>query len=117
MTGLDFRSDNVAPVAGEIMAAIAAVNSGPAPAYGEDEVTARLEATLAEVFEHAVRVHPVASGTAANCLALAGLVAPGGTILCHDDAHIRVAEEGAPAAFIPGVECIAVAGPVGRIAP
>ncbi len=117
MTGANFRSDNVAPVADRIMAAVARVNSGPAPAYGEDEVTRRLESTLGKLFERTVRVHPAASGTAANCLALANLVGPEGTILCHEDAHIRVAEEGAPAAFVPGVECAAIAGPLGRIEP
>ncbi len=115
MTGLDFRSDNVAPVAPEIMDAITAVNAGPAAAYGDDEVTRDLESVFADVFEHPVRVQPVASGTAANCLALASLVAPGGTILCHEDAHIRVAEEGAPASFIPGVECVGLSGPLARI--
>ncbi len=117
MTGANFHSDNVAPVAGEIMAAVTAVNAGPAPAYGEDEVTERLAAVLGDVFERPVRVHPAASGTAANCLALAALVEPGGTILCHDDAHILVAEDGAPGVFIPGVECVGVAGPAGRIEP
>ena len=117
MTGTNFRSDNVAPVADEIMAAIAQVNQGAAQAYGEDEVTGNLEAVLCELFEHEVRIHPTASGTAANCLALASLVSSEGTILCHDDAHIRVAEEGAPATFIPGVECSAVGGLLGRIEP
>ncbi len=117
MTGANFHSDNVAPVADEIIAAIAAVNSGPAPAYGEDAVTARLAASLGDLFERPVVVHPVASGTAANCLALMSLVAPGGAILCHDGAHIRVAEEGAPAVFIPGADCLGVAGALGRIAP
>ncbi len=117
MTGTNFRSDNVAPVADGIMAAVARVNRGAAPAYGEDEVTHRLESTLGKLFERTVRVHPAASGTAANCLALASLVEPEGTILCHEDAHIRVSEEGAPAAFVPGVECAAVAGPHGRMDP
>lgn len=115
MTGTDFRSDNVAPVADEIMAAVARVNQGAASSYGEDEVSGRLETSFGELFEREVRVHPVASGTAANCLALASVVAPGGTILCHEDAHIRVAEEGAPAAFIPGVACTPVTGELGRI--
>ena len=117
MTGTNFRSDNVAPVADEIMAAVARVNQGAASSYGEDEVSEQLDTALGDLFEREVRVHPVASGTAANCLALASLVAPGGTILCHEEAHIRVAEEGAPASFIPGVECTPLAGKLGRIDP
>ena len=84
MTGTNFRSDNVAPVADEIMAAITTANEGAASSYGEDAVSKRLEAALGDLFEREVRVHPVASGTAANCLALASLVAPGGSIVCHD---------------------------------
>ena len=117
MTGINFRSDYVAPVATEIMDAISQANSGAANAYGEDKVTANLEAVLCELFEHEVRIHPTASGTAANCLALASLVSSDGTILCHKDAHIHIAEEGAPATFIPGVECSAVGGALGRIEP
>jgi threonine aldolase len=115
MTGTSFRSDNVAPVASEIMDAMAAVNSGPAPSYGNDDLTTRVEEIFGEIFEHPVRVHPVATGTAANCLALERLVAPGGTILCHDDAHILNTEEGAPATFIPGSVCVGVGGAFGRI--
>ena len=117
MTGTNFRSDNVAPIADEIIAAIANANAGAASSYGEDEVSGRLEAALGDVFEREVRVQPVASGTAANCLALASLVASGGSIVCHEDAHIRVAEEGAPASFIPDVECKPVTGKLGRIDP
>ena len=38
-----FASDNTAPVAPEIMAAILAANHGPASSYGADELTARLD--------------------------------------------------------------------------
>ena len=51
MTGKNFRSDNVAPVATEIMAAISQANHGAAKAYGKDEVTGNLEAVLCELFE------------------------------------------------------------------
>lgn len=114
---MNFRSDNVAPVADEILAALAAANTGAAAPYGQDDITRRLDDIFAAVFEREVRVLPAASGTAGNCLALAMLIDDGGTIYCHEDAHIAVAEEGAPAAFIPGAELVALEGPHGRIAP
>ena len=39
--------------------------------YGADEITRRVEQRFAEIFEHEVAVFPVATGTAANALALA----------------------------------------------
>lgn len=112
---MNFRSDNVAPVADEILAAIAAANAGAAAPYGQDDITGRLDDAFAQIFEHEVRVFPAASGTAANCLALAMLVEDGGAIYCHEDAHIAVAEEGAPASFIPGAELVPMNGTHGRI--
>src|SRR6185437_17069191 len=70
---MNFCSDNVAGIAPEILAAIAAANDGREASYGEDAVTRRVERRLAEIFEHEVAVFPVATGTAANALALAGL--------------------------------------------
>lgn len=40
---INFASDNSAPVAPEIMAALAAVNQGPALGYGNDSVTKGFE--------------------------------------------------------------------------
>ena len=68
---MDFSSDNVAGIAPEILAAMAAANGGRQPSYGEDAVTRRVERRLAAIFEHEVAVFPVATGTAANALALA----------------------------------------------
>ena len=113
---MNFRSDNVAPVADEILAAIAAANTGAAAPYGQDDTSRRLDDAFGEVFERAVRVFPAATGTAANCLALAQLVEDGGTIFCHEDAHIAVAEEGAPARFIQGADLVPLTGRHGRIA-
>jgi len=92
---MNFCSDNVAGIAPEILAAIAAANDGREASYGEDAVTRRVERRLAEIFEHEVAVFPVATGTAANALALAGLAPPWGTVLCHAEAHIVVDECGA----------------------
>ncbi len=96
MSTLEFRSDNAAGVAPEILASLAATNVGTAIAYGHDDVTARLEQRVREVFEHeTARVFPVTSGTAANALALTALSPPWGSVLCHDTAHILNSEGGA----------------------
>jgi threonine aldolase len=93
---IEFRSDNAAGVAPEILASIADANVGSAIAYGHDPVTARLERRVREVFEHeTARVFPVTSGTAANALALTALCPPWGSVLCHDTAHILNSEGGA----------------------
>ena len=39
---VNLRSDNVAGIAPEILAAIEAANAGTAPSYGADPITARL---------------------------------------------------------------------------
>ena len=94
--GRDFASDNTAPVAPEVMEAILAANRGPASSYGADELTARLTALAREVFETDLAIFPVATGTAANGLALATLSPPYGAIYCHETAHILLEECGAP---------------------
>ncbi len=117
MTGLDFTSDNVAGVHPEIMAALARADAGPAPSYGADDISARLDDLVGAVFGVPVRVLPAASGTAANALALAALAGRGRRILCHETAHIRVAEEGAPGFYVDGARCVPLSGADGLIDP
>ena len=62
------RTNNAAPVAPEILAAIAQANEGAALAYGNDVWTKRVEQSLAALFEHEVAVFLVPTGTAANAL-------------------------------------------------
>ena len=95
----DFRSDNVAGAAPQVMTALAASSSGTASPYGNDPWTARVTERLCAIFETEVTVFPVATGTAANSLALSALVPPYGAVLCHDEAHIAIDECGAPEFF------------------
>ena len=100
---IEFRSDNAAGVAPEVMAAVVAANSGSALAYGADDWTARLTAAVRDTFEHPeAAVFPVVSGTAANSLALAALCPPWGAVLCHATAHILQSECGATSMFSGG---------------
>ncbi len=113
---MDFRSDNTAGVSPAILAAVAAANVGTDTPYGADSVTTRLQARLAEVFEHEVAVFPVATGTAANALALAALTPPWGAVFCHENAHVAEDECGAPE-FFSGAKLMTMSGEAGKITP
>ncbi len=112
---MNFSSDNVTGISPEILAALAAANSGSQSSYGADALTARVSRRLAEIFEHEVAVFPVATGTAANALALATLVPPWGVVYCHHEAHIVVDECGAPEFYAGGAKLVGIAAPHGKI--
>jgi threonine aldolase len=114
---MNFRSDNVAGVAPEILAAIAAANAGAAASYGADAVTERLARRVSEIFEHPTAVFPVATGTAANALALAALTPVWGAIYCHEAAHIQTDECGAPEFFAGGAKLLPLPGADAKLAP
>src|SRR5215472_2515348 len=99
---MNFTSDNATGMSPEILAALSAANAGSAASYGTDPITKRVEAKLAELFEHEVAVFPVATGTIANALALATLVPPWGVVYSHREAHIVVDECGAPEFYAGG---------------
>lgn len=107
---MKFYSDNTASASPEILEAIARVNSGRVRGYGDDPWTARLDEVFGALFEHEVRVFPVATGTAANSLALATLVPPYGAIFAHEEAHIVRDECGAPELFTGGARLVLVGG-------
>jgi len=114
---MDFRSDNVTGVSPEILAALAAANGGTAASYGADAITERLQRRLAELFEHEVTVFPVATGTAANALALATLTPPYGVIYGHGEAHFHVDECGAPEFYTGGAKLTVLGGEHAKITP
>lgn len=111
-----FASDNTSGATPEVMAALARANTGYARGYGADEVMARVTARLRAVFEapEAV-VHLVATGTAANSLALATLGQPWQGVFCHRHAHIAEDECGAPEFFSGGAKLILVDGAHGKM--
>ena len=118
MRTIEFRSDNSAGVAPEILDAIAATNVGSAIAYGADDVTARLHEVVREVFEHdSAQVFPVTSGTAANALSLTALCPPWGSVLCHETAHILNSEGGATSMLGGGTVMRGVPGDDFRMQP
>jgi threonine aldolase len=105
----EFRSDNTGGVAPELLEALVAANTGTAAPYGDDDFTRAMTARFRDVFEHEVTALPLATGTGANCVALAGLANPYGSIYCHETAHINVYECGAPE-FFTGAKLVGMAG-------
>ena len=112
-----FKSDNTAPVAPSILAALTAANHGYTRGYGDDPWTARLAERFDALFEREVRVFPVATGTAANALALATLVPPYGAVLCHEQAHIVRDECGAPEFMSGGARLQLLPGEAAKLTP
>lgn len=114
---INLASDNVAGAAPEILAAIAGAAEGRARSYGGDEVTARLQDRLSELFERRVAAFPVPTGTAANALALATFTPPWGAVLCHREAHVAVDECGAPEFYTHGAKLLLADGAHGKLTP
>ena len=114
---MNFISDNVVGATPEIIAAIERANVGTETSYGDDTVTARVTEKLSELFEREVAVFPVATGTAANSLALATLTPHYGAVLCHEGAHIYEDECGAPEFFSGGAKLVPLAGAHGKLTP
>lgn len=98
-----FTSDNASGAAPEILAALMEAEAGYAMPYGNDDMTARAQAKVREVFEAPdAAVYFVATGTAANALALACLCPPWASVYCHQGSHIEEDECGAPEFYTGG---------------
>lgn len=112
-----FASDNTGPAHPKIMEALARANEGYALPYGNDPVTEAAIAGVREVFEAPdADVQFVATGTAANALALAVMANPWDAIFCHRAAHVEEDECGAPE-FYSGAKLVLVEGDEGRMDP
>jgi len=112
-----FASDNASGAAPEVMAAVVAANAGYAASYGGDAAMARVTTLVRDLFEapQAV-VHLVATGTAANALAIATHCPPWGAVFCHTHAHVAEDECNAPE-FYSGAKLVLVPGAQGKITP
>jgi threonine aldolase len=111
-----FFSDNAAAACPQALAAIAAANRLDT-AYDGDEWSARLDDAFSELFETRVTSLWVATGTAANALALAALCPPYGSIVCHRDAHIQNDECGAPEFYTHGAKLLLGEGEGAKLSP
>ena len=117
MARYDFASDNTAGAAPEALEALVAANAGFASGYGTDGVTARAADAVRAWLDADADVRFVASGTAANSVALAALARPFEAVVAHEHAHILTDETGAPGFFGQGVGLAGLPGAHGRIEP
>jgi len=111
-----FFSDNAAPVHPAVLDAIVAANAVDT-AYDGDALSRSLDGAFSDLFETPVTAMWVATGTAANALALAALVPPHGGVLCHRDAHIQNDEGGAPEFYTHGAKLMLVDGAGAKLDP
>jgi threonine aldolase len=111
-----FFSDNAAPVHPQVMQAMADANDIDTP-YDGDRWSARLDAAFSDLFGHDVAILWVATGTSANCLALASLVQPHQGVVCHREAHIEVDECGAPGFYTAGAKLMLIDGEGAKLSP
>ena len=95
-----FSSDNYSPVPQQVLDALAEANKGYQPSYGEDSQMKKVRHLIQKVFEAPeAAVYLVATGTAANSLALSTLCEPWQTIFCSPVSHIHEDECNAPEFF------------------
>jgi threonine aldolase len=100
------------------MAALVDANEGHAMAYGADRWTEAATVRIREVFEAPeAAVHLVATGTAANSLALATLSRPWDAIFCTTMAHVHEDECNAPEAFSGGAKLVPLPAPQAKLDP
>ena len=112
---MNFASDNVTGASDEILDALVRANAGHTMPYGNDDITAGVEAQLSELFETDLCVFLVATGSAANSLALSVMTPSYGAVLCHWTSHIFEDECGAPEFFTGGARMVPVDGPDGKV--
>ena len=111
-----FFSDNAAPVCPQVLASLAQVNQLDT-AYDGDRWSKQMDGRFSELFGTEVRALWVATGTAANSLALAALCPPHGGVVCHKEAHINVDECGAPEFYTHGAKLMTADGPGAKLTP
>lgn len=112
---MSFASDNWAGAAPEILDAIARANEGAAPGYGGDALTKKVEAKFSEIFEKDCAVYFVATGGAANGLALSVMTPSYGMVLCHEESHVQMDECAGPEFFTGGAKLLPIKGRNGKL--
>lgn len=111
-----FASDNYAGIHPEVLAAIAAVNTGHQVAYGDDLVTEKFNELVTELFGAQAQGFPVFNGTGANVIALQALTKSWEAVVCAESAHINADEGGAPEK-VAGLKLHLIPTPDGKLTP
>ena len=111
-----FLSDNAARVHPAVWQAMRDADEVQAP-YDGDGWSRRLDDAFSALFETEVAALWVATGTAANCLALSAMVPPHGGVVCHREAHIEMDEGGAPGFYLHGAKLLLADGEGAKVTP
>jgi threonine aldolase len=114
---MHFGSDNVVGASPKVLDALIAANTGAMASYGDDAIAQAVERRFSAIFERDVSVFLMATGTAANGLALACLTPAWGEVFCHADAHVMTDECGGPEQWTGGAKITPLPGIGGKIAP
>jgi len=113
---MQFLSDNAASVHPKVWAAMKGADDADAP-YDGDALSHRMDEAFSDLFGRECAALWVASGTAANCLALATMVEPFAGVICHREAHIETDECGAPGFYLHGAKLLLAEGAGAKLDP
>ena len=113
---MKFFSDNAASVHPKILEALSAANAQDT-AYDGDALSEKLNGAVSDLFETEVEALWVATGTAANSLALAAMCQPHQGVICHQEAHIEQDEAGAPGFYTGGGKLMLLDGVGAKLDP
>lgn len=113
---MQFLSDNAAAVHPKVWDALRAADAADSP-YDNDAFSKRLDEAFSALFGRECVGLWVGTGTAANCLALATMVAPHAGVVCHREAHIETDECGAPGFYLHGAKLLLAEGEGAKLTP
>jgi len=113
---MQFLSDNAAAVHPAVWSAMLAADAPDSP-YDNDAISRELDGAFSALFGRECTALWVATGTAANCLALAAMVPPHGGVVCHREAHIEADEGGAPGFYLHGAKLMLAEGQSAKLTP
>lgn len=113
---MKFFSDNAAAVHPRLWAAMHTADA-PDSGYDGDALSQRMDEAFSDLFGTECTALWVATGTAANCLALAAMVPPHGGVVCHREAHIEMDEGGAPGFYLHGAKLMLADGEGAKLTP
>ena len=112
---MNFGSDNQTGASTQVLDMLTMANNEYTHGYGDDRWTQQAIDALKTLFECDLEAYFVATGTAANSLALSCMVQPWESILCHDSAHIILDESTAPEMFTGGARMVPISKGEGKI--
>jgi threonine aldolase len=112
---MQFGSDNQTGASRQVLDMMEKANSGHTHGYGNDDWTKAAADALRELFACDLEAFFLATGTAANVLALSCMVQPWQAVLCHHQAHILLDESTAPEFFTGGSRLVPISRGDGKI--